>query len=48
MRDPSPCCGEAGGAGDLELGSGATGDGVRTVLMPIKATVKLIQVIGLA
>ncbi len=40
------CWGVGGGADGLELVDGVTGDGVRTVPLSIKATVKLIQVVG--
>ena len=42
------CCGGGGAVDWLELEGGVTGDGVRTVPLSIKATVKLIQVVGQA
>ena len=40
--------GGRGAVDGLELVGGVTGDGVRTVLLSFKATVKLIQVVGQA
>ena len=47
-RVTGPCFGGGGEADGLELIGGVTGDGVRTVLLSFKATVKLIQVVGQA
>ncbi len=44
-RGPGPCCGGGSGAGELELVSGVTGDGVRTVPQSVKATVELFLIL---